>query len=110
VAGVATNVEIKVGKVKSDEVYIWAQALITNPLDLEMLRELNIDWNSNTNTYSQQKVEVSLTDQEVRKDMLIHLGTNLEGKIEKYRAQCLKNNYTRLFYVNSLDMKSREKV
>lgn len=42
--------------------------------------------------------------------MLIHLGTNLEGKIEKHRAQCLKNNYTRMFYVNSLDMQSKEEI
>jgi hypothetical protein len=45
-------VEGKVGKVASDEVFIWAQALITNPLDFETLRELNIDWNASTNTFS----------------------------------------------------------
>ena len=57
-----------------------------------MLRELNINWNDQTNSFSQNNNEVvlKLKPQEVRKDMIIHLGSVLEGKIEKNRAKCLR--------------------
>jgi hypothetical protein len=79
-------------------VCLFVEPTEVKPLDFEMLREFNIPWNENERTFTKDGTSIKLNEQEVRKDLIINVGSALEGDINKDRAKCFRENYTRFFY------------